>query len=160
LWAGLEGNVRIIETLLDAGANLHQKDKYGNTAFLLAAQGGKPDAVKKFLSLGFDANATDDHGGRTALIAAARSAEALKILIEAGAKVNTQSRGLAHTVLLVAAQNGYTESVRVLIDAGADVNIPTSDGITPLNRAIVGKHKEVIELLLKAGAKEEKATKL
>ena len=154
MWAGLEGNLKIINTLLDAGANLHQKDKYGNTAFLLSAQGGKPEAIKKFLSLGFDANAADEHGGRTALIAAARSPEALKVLIEAGAKVNARQKVLSMTALFVAAQNGYTESVRVLIEAGADVTIPNSDGVTPLNRAIVGNHKEVIELLKKAGAKE------
>jgi ankyrin repeat protein len=154
MWAALEGNLKTIETLLDAGANLHQKDKYGNTAFLLAAQGGKPGAIKKFLSLGFDANATDDYGGRTALIAAARSPEALKVLIEAGAKVNARQKVMLHTALYNAAQNGYTESVKVLIEAGADVNIPDFDGRTPLNRAIIGKHTAVVELLKAAGGKE------
>lgn len=146
--------MKTIEILLDAGANLHQKDKYGKTAFLLAAEGGKPDAIKKFLSLGFDVNATDDYGGRTALIAAARSPEALKVLIEAGAKVNARQKVLSHTALCVASQNGWAESVKVLIEAGADVNIPDSDGRTPLNRAIIGKHTAVAELLKAAGGKE------
>jgi ankyrin repeat protein len=154
MWAGLKGDLKTVEILLDAGANLHQKDKYGNTAFLLAAQGGKSDVIKKFLSLGFDANATDDYSGRTALIAAARSPEALKVLIEAGAKVNARQKVLSHTALYVASQNGWAESVKVLIEAGADVNIPDSDGTTPLNRAIIGKHIQVIELLTNAGAKE------
>lgn len=160
MWAGREGNVEIIEILLAAGANLHQKDKYGKTAFLLAAQGGKPEAVKKFLALGFNANAADEYGGVTALTAASHSPQTLKILIDAGADVNARQKVLAMTALFVAAQNGNTESVKILIDAGADVNIANSDGITPLNRAIIGKHLGVIELLRKAGAKEDKPIKL
>jgi ankyrin repeat protein len=154
MWAAREGDLKTIEVLLEAGANLHQKDKHGKTAFLLAAEGGKPEAIKKFLSLGFEATAADEYGGWTALIYAARYPEAVKVLIDAGAKVNAASKVLSMTPLFVAAQNGWAESVKVLIDAGADVNLANSDGITPLNRAIVGKHSEVIELLRKAGAKE------
>ena len=61
---------------------------------------------------------------------------------------------MLHTALYNAAQNGYTESVKVLIEAGADVNIPDFDGRTPLNRAIIGKHTAVVELLKAAGGKE------
>jgi ankyrin repeat protein len=154
MWAARDGNLKTIDILVDAGANLFQKDKFGKSAILFAAEGGKPEVIKKFLSLGFDANTADDYSGRTALIAAVRYPEAIKVLMEAGAKVNDRQTVLGMTALYVAAQNGWTDSVRVLIDAGADVNISDTDGQTPLNRAIVGKHTEVADLLRKAGAKD------
>lgn len=155
MWAARDGNLKTVELLIDARANLHQKGKYGNTAFLLAAEGGKPDTIKKLLSLGFDVNATDDEGERTALIAAARYPETLKVLIKAGAKVNGRSRILSHTALYAAAMNGWAESVKVLIDAGADVNIPDFYGNTPLFVANTYKRAAVVELLQAAGGKEK-----
>lgn len=153
MWAAREGKVEIIDMLINAGANLHEKDADGRNVLLHAAEGGKPEAIRRFLELGFSANEMVESDGRTALITASRSAESLKILIEAGAKVNAVTKFLHFTALYIAAQNGYTESVKLLIDNGADVNLSDSDGRSPLNRAIAGKHQEVIDLLKKAGAK-------
>lgn len=153
MWAAREGKVEIIDMLINAGADLHEKDAGGRNVLLHAAEGGKPEAIRRFLGLGFTANDLVESDGRTALIAASRSPESLKILIASGAKVNTLTKFLHFTALYVAAQNGYTESVKVLIDNGADVNLTDADGRSPLNRAIVGKHQEVIDLLKKAGAK-------
>ena len=63
------------------------------------------------------------------------------------------------TALMFAAMHGNTEIAKMLIDAGADVNIKTKDGETPLQRAEkidkagLGKTKDVIKLLKEAGAK-------
>ena len=40
----------------------------------------------------------------------------------------------------------------MLIDHGADVNRPSSAGQTPLILAAVGGHKELVKVLLEAGA--------
>ncbi len=154
--AARSGNLETVNLLIETGANLYQKDKSGNTAFLLACQGGSTEVVKRLLSLGFDAESANNYGN-FGLILAARTPAILKMLLDAGAKVDrrTKINGYGNmTALYVAAQNGYTESVRTLIEAGADVNIPDFDGTTPLNRAKMGKHLEIIELLKRAGAKE------
>lgn len=43
--------------------------------------------------------------------------------------------------------------VQVLIDAGCDVNIADKDGVSPLAHARKRGYKEIVNLLLKAGAK-------
>lgn len=138
LIAAREGSLELFELLLEAGANLYHKNKQEKTALLLSAEGGQPEILKKLLSLGFDPN-SNSYGGYTALIAAARYPELLRILLSAGAKVNFQisvGGGKNMTALEVAAQNGWTESVKVLIEAGADPNLFHSPGRLPLDKAI------------------------
>ncbi|EHJ10217.1 hypothetical protein CWATWH0003_5031 [Crocosphaera watsonii WH 0003] len=45
------------------------------------------------------------------------------------------------------------ETVEVLINHGADVNVQDNDGNTPLNHAEWRKHREIIVLLKKHGAR-------
>jgi uncharacterized protein len=72
------------------------------------------------------------YGNDTALTHAALtgSPEALKILLDAGADVNTN--GNHGTPLILAAFLGHYECVRILLDRGADINAQTDEGETGL----------------------------
>lgn len=61
----------------------------------------------------------------------------VRLLIEHGAKVNTQV-GAGLTALYNAALNGHDECVRLLLDAGADPSIYTHAGVSPLYAAAQG----------------------
>jgi ankyrin repeat protein len=61
---------------------------------------------------------------------------------------------VGRTPLHDAAGNGNDQTVGLLIAAGADVNAKTSKGITALSLTKEKGHKEVVEFLLKHGAKE------
>jgi ankyrin repeat protein len=83
-------------------------------------------------------------GGLTPLQFAARegSFETVKVLLDAGAKVNQRSE-FGWTALLVATQNRYYKIGALLLDSGADPNLATEGGWTPLyiatdNRNIEG----------------------
>lgn len=55
--------------------------------------------------------------------------------------------------LNTAAASGNLDKVQMLIEHGADINKPT-DGIAPIVAAKIGGRKEVVQLLLKKGAKD------
>jgi ankyrin repeat protein len=58
---------------------------------------------------------------------------------------------------VAAAARGDLEAVRALIEAGVDVNAKEPMmGLTALEAAKVGGHKDIVELLRKAGAEEKK----
>jgi ankyrin repeat protein len=49
---------------------------------------------------------------------------------------------------------GHTDTIKLLLEAGANVNIKTTDDRTALSIAKERGHKELIELLEAAGAKQ------
>ncbi len=61
--------------------------------------------------------------------------EAMKVLLEAGAKVNAE--GGSMSPLHLAAAEGHVEAVKLLLEAGADVNDRSNwDEWTPLHVAV------------------------
>lgn len=74
---------------------------------------------------------------------------AIKILIDAGADVNSLSQ--ATTALQIVVEKGHERVVEMLLDAGADVN-SQSGTATALQVAVGNGHKRVVEMLLGAGA--------
>lgn len=80
-------------------------------------------------------------------------AEAARMLLDAGARVDAYSRnGLQVQPLHSAAAGGHHEVCRVLLTAGADVNATQRDSYTPLHAAAHHGDDELVELFLSAGA--------
>lgn len=88
-----------------------------------------------------------------ALLAAIRSKNptALQQALADGADKNTRSNGTPALTLCV--QTGQTDLLRILITAGADVNQTDAQGISALEHARTRGAAEMVEILLKAGAK-------
>ena len=90
----------------------------------------------------------------TPLLIAARknSADALKVLLDAGAKP-AQTDKLGWTALMQAAMsNSHADVVPLLRNAGCDVNAADSDGRTALMLAMDTPSQDVVRALIKAGA--------
>ena len=83
------------------------------------ASRGAAAAVKLLLDAGADANATEQEKGQTVLMWAAAKghAEVVKVLIENGAKVSTESRN-GFTPLLFAAISGDVETAKPASGSG------------------------------------------
>ncbi|MEW6322742.1 MAG: ankyrin repeat domain-containing protein [Acidobacteriota bacterium] len=78
-------------------------------------------------------------GGLTALLHAARQGhvEAVRALLDGGAKIDTVGAGDATSPLLMAVVNGQFDTAMLLIERGADPNLASSDnGVTPLWAAV------------------------
>ena len=57
--------------------------------------------------------------------------------------------------LNIAAGNGNLDKIKMLIDGGADINAANEIGITPLIAAKIAGRDEVVQMLLKKGAKDK-----
>jgi ankyrin repeat protein len=80
-------------------------------------------------------------------------AEAARILLDAGASVDTYGQNpLANQPLHAAAAGRHIEVCRLLLAAGADVNATQHGGYGPLHEAAQSGDAEMIELFLSAGA--------
>jgi uncharacterized protein len=165
------GGAAMIEKLLEAGEDPNAVvSGMGDTALMLAARTGKPDAVKGLLDHGADANKTNAEG-QTALMwaVAEKNAAAAKVLIDHGADVNAQTPKLpppspfqlifsapfpagGMTALLYAARQNDLESARILLAAGANVKENAADGSSPLLVATINEHYALAKFLLEHGA--------
>jgi ankyrin repeat protein len=122
--AAQAGDVALIKTLLDAGADHAALDDAGETALMHAAHAGHLDAVQALLAAGAAPDFKSEHGW-TALAKAAYNADA---------------------------ECGYPTIIAALHKAGADINTRIFYGITPLMLAAGGGDASVVEWLINNGA--------
>jgi ankyrin repeat protein len=126
---------------------------------MTAARTGKVEAVKVLLAHGANANAKESARGQTALMWAAAEghADAIRLLVERGADVQTRSNG-GFTALLFAAREGRIGAAKALLQAGASVNESltrrggTENTPNAFLLAAANAHYELAALLLDAGA--------
>lgn len=119
-----------------------------------AATEAEADDTKRLKRLaGEDVNLRNPTSGWTLLHGQARGgdAQAITVLVKAGANVNTADTGGA-TPLHVAAQFGHAQAATALAEAGADVNLATEIGNTPLHLAAQFGNAQTITALAEAGA--------
>lgn len=128
-----------------------------NMELVTAARDGDSDSVRRLLSAGADAGASDAEG-ITALMHAAHRGDLdmVSLLLAAGADVNAATPA-GWTALMKSCYNselkqGFAEVTQALIDAGADVEMPIGYGVRPLMLAAGYGETAVVEALLRAGA--------
>jgi ankyrin repeat protein len=141
------GTVEIMETLLDAGADVKASNKRQATALHWAIS--DPAKAKLLLMKGADVNAKTIDGG-TPLYAAALlpgGAKVVKLLLEVGADVDSPTI-TGNTPLFNAVRAGV-ENTRLLLDKGANPNATSRTGATPL---MAVRSSDVVSLLVSRGA--------
>ncbi len=85
-------------------------------------------------------------------------ADAVRVLVEAGAAVDATTRNaMANRPLHAAAAGGHNGVARLLVEAGADVDARQAGGWTALQAAAHHGNDELADLLLEAGARPDLA---
>lgn len=147
--AAESGNVRIVEALLDAGAEISEEDRTGATAVRLAAAAGRDGALAALLARHPDAPAE----ATAALSWAARRGHsaAVRLLHREGADLEARSRS-GDTPLILAVAEGKEQVVATLLDLGADPSAPGRYGVTPLAVAVLNNQARIASMLVEHGA--------
>ncbi len=76
--------------------------------------------------------------------------EALKILLEAGAKLEHTTKYEDNTLLILAARNGHTQTVHLLVKYGADLTRLAKNDFSALMYAVEGDYKSIVDALISA----------
>ncbi|HEY0079637.1 MAG TPA: ankyrin repeat domain-containing protein [Pyrinomonadaceae bacterium] len=145
LWeAARKGDAEAVKRLLDAGADVNAKFRYGATALFKAADGGHLEVVKVLLERGADARVKDTFYGATALTWALMNNrfEVVRVLLD------RNGEGVDE-VLMAGVEGGQLELVRMALARGGAKPETLSTALAEAER---GKHAEIVELLKKAGA--------
>ncbi|EXF75204.1 hypothetical protein CFIO01_06162 [Colletotrichum fioriniae PJ7] len=163
--AAERGLVDAVEEMLRAGAELGSRDRAGFTPLMIATEKRQADVMGKLLlprSESADVKSQleiRNRMGWTPLLLATiyRFSEGVKLLIDAGADCNAQTRFSYATPLVVASSLGYQEIAMMLLDTRnpkgcARLNLQDEDGNTALTSAVIEGHHGIAKSLLDADA--------
>ncbi|CAK6435081.1 unnamed protein product [Pipistrellus nathusii] len=152
-FAAHRGHWKIVQILLEAGADPNATTLEETTPLFLAVENGRMDVLRLLLRYGANVNGSHSMCGWNALHQASfqENTEIIKLLLKRGASKECQD-DFGITPLFVAAQYGKLESLSILISSGANVNCQALDKATPLFIAAQEGHTECVELLLSSGA--------
>ena len=151
----------LLRKLLEAGVDPLTVVAGGLTPLTAAAQSGMAEAVRMCLAAapgGAAAAAKRQFGPRARTLrnreaaATGGHAEAMRVLLDAGADANQADEDGERPRCTRAADDLYLEAMRLLLEKGAAVDAKTKKGATPLMLACQNGHVEAARLLLEKGA--------
>ena len=146
MWAAAERHPKVLQTLIEARADLQAHTKLGFTALHFAARVGDMEATRTLLDAGVDVNIKsqpDPESGRgqgasgagaAGGAAAGRGGAARGGVVGGGAGARAGTNFPGSTALLVATVRGQVPLALFLLDRGADPNVLDA-GFTPLHWA-------------------------
>jgi ankyrin repeat protein len=156
----LDGHVRLVGVLLEAGARADVADAYGNSAMayamMKAAWAGQkpaPAGWAEAMAALRAAGATEAGTAQVRFVLACGWGETAEAVgwLDNGVAVNGYGPAQTHG-LGVAAQNGRVETVRALLGRGAEPDLVALGGWTALMAGAMMGHLGVVKALVEAGA--------
>ncbi|WFD18677.1 putative ankyrin-repeat protein [Malassezia caprae] len=161
--ASSAGARRLVQTLLQRGADVHASNGKHITALHYASSKNHADIVRELLEYGADVNALDGAKQRPIHRAASAGHDAIvRLLLRPPPRLDGQAHPktrvnpadrLGNTPLHLAIDSAHAQTAAVLIDVGgADRRRPNADGVMPEEMEGVGglEQKRVREFLVQS----------
>lgn len=149
------GRLRIAESLIEAGADVNQKDENGNTPLLLAIKNGYSSLIDPLLLKKADIETiNNDEMNALKLAICYGTVSDVDLLVLRGANVNASGEN-GYTALMLAALGNNTDMMRVLLENEANVNAQNKSGDTALLMAAENGNWPAIKCLLEYRANKE-----
>lgn len=124
-------------------------------AAVSAVENNSSDTLKYLLDNGLDPNAACLMGSMLNNAVFFDNPNAARMLLEYGADVNGGNDVTYGEPIMLAAKNGYLDTIKVLIDYGAAINCEDVTGLTPLIAAIKNGWIDCVKCLVDNDAKLE-----
>jgi len=145
-------NMRIMQYLLQNGANAKSRNASGRFPLLFAVEHGRTDAVKILIEHGADVNDADQKGNFALMSAACNGYPLLvALLVEKGANMQ-MALSDGTTPLMCAVHGGHVDAAKMLMEKGVNVNVKTTGGVSALNIAAGNGDIDLVKMLLAQGA--------
>ena len=145
--------------LLEAGADPNLGSKWQRYPLMYSAQKGNDQIVSALIAHHADVDANSNGGPATWWAASNGRASTLKLLIDAGAKLDLKPMSAGRkpsekqtSLLGLAVDSGDSETLNLLLSHGVDVNEAGPGGKTALMEAARQNAKDVATLLINHGA--------
>lgn len=156
LVVGLIANGVIFGVLTARESSSPSVRRQKQAVLLGAVQTGNLSELRKAVDHGAKLNAV--YPGDQPLLFEARDAKTVSWLVENGADVNLRN-DKGETPLIFHAADGRADLVQALIESHASLDVADPEyHMTALQRALHAEHLDVVELLRKAGAKDDTIT--
>lgn len=156
--ACIDGDIALVQSLLNQGASINSKNPEGETALHISTLLANSEILTLLVKSGADVNIKDDKKGFTALQFALEFLDDLKIaeiLIDAGGEVDIEKVSQS-TALHFATLHNNEKVIGFLLDSGMDVDLRDNQNRTPLFLASLlnkdASHLRAIGKLLDHGA--------
>ncbi len=143
-------NVRMVEHLIDRGADVSRRRADGATPHTLAELHGNPEIAACLLAHG----AIDELSPLERFIAACARADrpAAEAIRAAHPEVRSELRPEHHLMLHRPAESGNAAVLETMLSCGFETEARDKDNVTPLHRASMAGHVDAVRVLLKHGA--------
>ena len=158
LYAAYRGNILIVRSLIECGADVNVVSKKGLNVLHMAAQGNNPNIIIYFKVKYNISVLSKDSQGNTPLHWACynSSEEAINFLLSFMGDINIKNNE-GKTPLHIAVFTEKPSLIKKLIKRGADINAKDKDGKTPIDLAmeLTGAESRVTSIL--KGTKKKKS---
>ncbi|UKZ61775.1 uncharacterized protein TrAtP1_003034 [Trichoderma atroviride] len=154
LWAAKHQQESIIKLLLDKGAEVDLKNKYGPILLRWAARGGHRGFAEWLIDRGVEVDSKSFSYGDLTPVSIASSygnEDIFRLLLEKGANVEAKDDN-GQMLLLFATKRRHKETIKLLLEKGANIDTKDNMGQTSLLLAIEERSIGIVELLLEKGA--------
>ena len=140
---------KVVDLLLEKGADINCRDRSGRTPLFRAVSDGNKKIARLLLDKGADID-VEDGSARTPLFRAVEQndSDMASILLEHGAKTTCQN-SYGQSLLSLAVRNGNEDIVCLILEKNIETGFRDEYERTVLTRAITGGQKRILQLLQK-----------